>query len=121
MLIKWISKNEPTPRQRAELTRLFGDHVLQVDAETFSDAGDIKRRVQMSGASEVVVVAPLSVLKKLLDFGLRPLTAKMIRVDPDKAEVSVHGRHYKFVKFERLTAIDFRYEEVLPCCAGTSS
>ena len=88
MIIAWISRHPPTPRQRDELTRLFGPHDLRTDTSPFADAADIARRIRETHAQEVVCVAPLSVLKKLLEFGIQPLTAEMLRTGPEDAEVS---------------------------------
>jgi hypothetical protein len=116
MTLLWLSKHSPTPSQRAELTRLFGDHELRIDPQPFSDAGDVARRIRRSGASEVVVVAPLAVLRKLLEFGFAPLTADMEQCRPEEAEIQtpgyLQGRHYKFRKFRRLRSITLEYEDI---------
>ena len=118
VIISWISRHPPTDRQRAELARLFGPHELRTDTNPFSDAAEIKRRVYLAGAEEFVCVAPFSALKRLLEFGLRPLTAKMVQCPESEAEVHTSGRHYKFLRFQRLVALDMRYEEIEPCPAG---
>ena len=119
MIILWISKHKPVPNQRAELLRLFGPHELRTDLDPFRDAGDLAQRIRRSGALEVVCVAPLSVLRKLLEFGIRPLNAEMSQVSADQAEVSAVGRngtrYYKFIRFKRLVGIEMTYEEVRPC------
>lgn len=114
----WISKHVPVDSQRRELARLFGPVDIRTDLNPFRDAGDLAARIRQSGAREVVVVAPLSVLRKLLEFGIRPLSAEMSQVPEAQAEVTVTGhagmRHYKFVRFKRLTGIEMSYEEVSP-------
>ena len=120
VIIVWISRHPPTLTQRDELTRLFGAHELRTDPAPFQDAADIKRRVHQLDAAEFVCVAPFTVLRKLLEYGLRPITAKMVQCAEGDAEVHTNGRHYRFVCFQRLTAIDLKYEEILPCCAGTT-
>ena len=116
MKISWISQHDPTPSQRAELTRLFGPHVLDVDMSPFADAAEIARRIRRTDAQEVVCIAPLSVLQKLTSFGIRPLNATMDRCDPAEAEVVTGNppRHYKFRKFRRLVGIEMSYEEISP-------
>ena len=122
MTILWISKNEPLPQQRAELERLFGRHTLLTDCNPFLDAGDLAARIRQANAREVVCIAPMTVLKKLLEFGIRPLNAEMTQIPQHQADVHVPARnggqrHYKFVKFRRLTAIDMTYEEITPATA----
>jgi hypothetical protein len=123
MIILWISRHEPLPTQRDELARLFGPHELQTDVNSFREASDIARTIRETGAHEVVCVAPLSVLQKLLEFGIRPLTARMERCQPEHAEVVMPGRrglrYLKFRGFRRLTSIEMAYEEITPCRART--
>ncbi len=118
MVILFISRHHPTASQLSELTRLFGNHELRADTSPFTDAADIKRRIVEQGAAEVVCIAPLSVLQKLLEFGVRPLTARMEKCQPDQAEVVTPGRrgtrYLKFKKFQRLTSIEMTYSEVSP-------
>ena len=120
MKISWISQHDPTPSQRAELTRLFGPHALIMDVSPFADAADIARRIRKTCADEVVCIAPLSVLQKLTSFGIRPLNATMDRCEPEEAEVVAGNppRHYKFKKFRRLMGIEMSYEEISPTAAG---
>ena len=118
MRIAWLSRHAPTPSQRAELTRLFGAHTLDVDPSPFADAEEVARRIRRTGAAEVVCVAPLSVLQKLLEFGIRPLTAKLEACDPAAAEIVSQNRngtrYLRFSHFRRLESIDMRYSEVAP-------
>lgn len=121
MTILWVSRHLPLPRQRDELRRLFGDHDLKTDPIAFADAADIANRFRQAGASEIVCVAPLSVLKKLLEYGIRPLCADMkVCAPPGEVTVRSHRgeRHYKFVKFQRLTGIEMNYRELEPYRSG---
>ena len=98
------------------MLRLFGPHELRIDAAPFSDAGEVARRIRENNAQEVVVVAPLAVLRKLLEFGFAPLTADMEQCRPEEAEIQtpgyLQGRHYKFRKFRRLRSITLEYEDI---------
>ena len=118
MVISWISRHPPTDSQRAELIRLFGPHQLRTDTDSFAGAVDIAKRIREVGAQEVVCVAPLSVLKHLLEYGIRPLVAEMEQCPKAEAEVPTpsyrRGRFYKFKRFRRLTGIVMTYEDVNP-------
>jgi hypothetical protein len=120
----WVSRHSPTDSQRRELSRIFGPHDLRIDPAPFSDALDIKRRMMAARAQEIVCVAPLSVLKELLTFGIRPLTADMEKCKPDEAEVETTSpsgsRFLRFVRFRRLTEIVMTYEDVTPCRSKTT-
>lgn len=111
--IYWLSRHDPLPSQIRELQRLYGDDVeIVVDPNPFSNADDIITRFRDSGADELLVVAPLSVIAILVQKGIKPLWAEMEVVAPEKAEVEVSGRYYRFVKFRRIVNITVEYEEL---------
>ena len=113
--ITWFSRHDPTPRQRAELERLFPGAAITIDRRTFRDADDIIARHR---GDEMVVVAPLSVIQALVDRGIRPLWPEMEKIPPGAAaEVTMRRRdgrldHYRFVQFRRVVSIEIRFEEV---------
>ncbi|MBC7340931.1 MAG: hypothetical protein H5U02_00495 [Clostridia bacterium] len=111
--VVWFSRHDPLERQIAELRRLFGEDVQVVrDPEPFDSAEDVVRRFRAAGGDEMVVVAPLSVLGRLCDLGLRPLWAEMEVVGPEEAEVVVSGRHYRFARFRRVKRLALEFEDV---------
>ena len=114
MRILWMSRHNPLPSQIAELKRLFGEETEVVkDPQPFSSAEDIAERFRTRRYDDIVVVAPLSVLSRLCELGIRPLWAEMEVVkDPVKAEVSAGGRLYRFVRFRRVLGIKIEYGEV---------
>jgi len=113
--IIWISRHEPLPAQLRELERIFGAGVkVDQDPRPFSSAEDIASRAR--GYDEVLVVAPLSVIARLIELGIKPLWAEMERIDaptgdPD-AEVEASGRWYRFRRFRRITRITIEYEDM---------
>lgn len=113
-VIVWLSRHLPTPRQQAELHRLFPTMTLRVDTRSFSTADDIIQRFHTLGGSEMVVVAPLSVIRALVDRGIQPLYAQMAQCSPTdpRREVSSKGRHLRFVNFKRITSITIEMEDV---------
>ena len=114
MKVYWLSRHAPLPSQEAELKRLFGDNVvIEQDPEPFSSVEDIISRFQASGADELLVVAPLSVIAQLVQRGIKPLWAEMEVVqNPDEAEVEAAGRYYRFVRFRRIAGIEIKFEDV---------
>ena len=110
--ILWLSRHDPTPSQVERLGRIYGPHVLVRDPRPFDSAEEIVERMRRYGCDEIVAVAPLSVIKRLVDLGVRPLWAEMRQVRPEEAETEVNGRHYKFVKFRRIVGIEIKFEEV---------
>jgi hypothetical protein len=113
MKVYWMSRHEPLASQIKELKRLFGDEVeIEQDPNPFSSADDIARRFRESGADELVVVAPLSVIAELVKRGIKPLWAEMQQVDANEAETEAAGRYYKFVKFKRIVGVEIKFEEL---------
>jgi len=119
MKIYWVSRHDPLPAQRRELERLFGPGVeVQQDPRPFSNAEDIAARVKAAGADEVVVVAPLSVIQRLTELGIRPLWAEMEAIpakgdlDPEWETDAPGGRRYRFRRFRRIVGVKVEFEEV---------
>ena len=115
-IILWLSRHTPTVRQLAELERLYPGHDLKIDKRSFDSADDIVTRYKDSGATDMVVVAPLSFVRELVRRGLHPLWAEMRQVTrgSPQAETSNNGRSYRFVKFNRIRSIEVKLDEVLP-------
>ena len=111
--IAWISRHAPLPSQVAALGAHFGPCEIRRDVRPFANAEEIVRRVRAIGADECVVVAPLSVLARLVDLGLRPLWAEMQQLPSAKgSEVEAAGRYYRFVRFRRVKALRMEFEDV---------
>jgi len=118
MKVYWMSRHAPLPSQIAELRRLFGEEVvIEQDPKPFDSADDILNRFRASGADELVIVAPLSVIAQIVQRGVKPLWAEMEVCSPDEAEVEAAGRHYRFVRFRRIVGIEIKFEEVSPSCS----
>jgi len=114
--VYWMSRHEPLPSQITELKRLFGEGVIvEKDPQPFSSADDIVERFRRSGADELVIVAPLSVIAQVVQRGIKPLWAEMQQVeDPSEAETEAAGRYYRFVRFRRIVGIEIKFEDVEP-------
>ncbi len=109
----WFSRHPALPSQVAELKRLFGGDVEIVsDPEPFSTADDVVRRFKGSGAQEMVIVAPMSVIGAICSRGLRPLWAEMSVVSAKDAEVVAAGRGYRFIRFRRVKRLVLQFEEI---------
>lgn len=109
----WLSQHRPLPKQLAELQRLFGEVEVRQDVNPFSNAEEILRRFKEGGYNEIVAVAPLSVIAKLCELGLRPLWAEMEQKKSWKeADIEYRGRFYRFVRFRRIKAVKLEFEEI---------
>lgn len=119
MKILWMSRHAPLPSQVAELKRLFRPDVrVEQYPRPFDSAEDIHTLYRRGGYDDLVVVAPLSVLVRLVDLNVRPLWAEMVQVEnPDEAEVTMPRRDgrvdfYKFTRFRRVKALRIEFEEL---------
>lgn len=111
--IFWLSRHKPLDSQRKELERIFGEILLLQDAKPFSNAREIIERFEEGKFDEIVAVAPLSVIAHLTELGIKPLWAEMKQVQNDgNAEVSVKGRHYRFICFKRIKSVRMEFEEI---------
>ena len=116
MKILWLSKHKPLPREIGELQRLFGEGTtVHTDMDPFTTADSIVEQFKQGGYGEIVAVAPLSVLQKLVDRGVRPIWAEMQEVgDRRMADLEYRGRLLRFVKFKRVTGLTLEFEEIQP-------
>lgn len=110
--ILWLSRHKPLPSQIRELKRLFGEVEVVQDPNPFSSAEEIKKRFEEGGYDDLVVVAPLSVIQRLTQLGIKPLWAEMRQVPVEEAEVVATGRGYRFERFRRIRAVKIEFEEL---------
>ena len=123
--ILWLSRHLPLPRQLAELEHHFPGYDLAIDGNSFDGADDIISRYRRVAADELVVVAPLAVIRALTMRGVRPIFAEMRQVrcrgrdgQPNK-EVEVRmGRRrprcYRFERFHHVNGVDLKLEPLAP-------
>lgn len=112
--IYWLSRHQPLQSQINELRRIYGDDVEIIpDPNPFEGADEIIRRFRESGADEILVVAPLSVIAQLVQRGIKPLWAEMEVVnDPAEAETEASGRYYRFKRFRRIVRVVMEFEDL---------
>ena len=108
--IMWLSQHAPTPRQRSELERIYPEHTLIIDHSAFDDVEDILKRYRAAKADQMVLVAPLTVIRTLTRKGVHPIYAEMRSVSPNSehAEVKIGKRAYQFVAFHRVDEVTLK-------------
>lgn len=112
MKIHWVSRHPALKSQIKELKRLFGEIEIIHDPKPFSNAQEIYNRFKEYQADEIVIVAPMSVISKIIELGIKPLWAEMEEVPVKQSEVVAKGRGYKFKKFKRIKKLKFEFEEL---------
>jgi len=110
--ILWISRYPILQSQRKALLVHFGFCNIIEDPRPFDTAEDIKRRFNNGNFDELVVVAPLSVIVRLCELGLRPLWAEMKQVSREEAEVYAAGHYYRFKRFRRIKGMRIDFTDI---------
>jgi len=114
--ILWISRHFIHPVEIPVLKRMFGEDLEIVqDPRPFDSAEEIVRRFKKGGYDDIVVVAPLSVIHRMVELGVRPLWAEAKQVDdPSQADWGVRGRYYRFLRFRRIRRLCLEFEDLGP-------
>lgn len=114
--VAWISRHEMHGVQMGSLRRMFGaDVVIVPDLRPFDNAETVVRRVREGSFDDCIVVAPYSVLTRMVDLGLRPLWAEAEQVfDSARADWSVRSRTYRFLGFKRVKRLVLELEDLGP-------
>ncbi len=119
MKVMWYSRFSVTERQMAELRRLYGAEV-QIVHKTINNVVELVSDYQQSGADDLVFIGPMAVLEIVFRLGLRPLWAQSVPCEGSHPECDVttdNGRHFRFVRFERIVELGLRYAPKLePLC-----
>jgi hypothetical protein len=115
MTVVWFSKHQPTRRQRTAMRELFGPQVrILRDRRPFDDAQQVVTRFRRVGADEMVIVAPLAVIRHIVMQGIHPIWAEMriCKATHPHCEVHINNRHYRFSRFARITGLTITTEPI---------
>lgn len=114
--ILWVSRHPMNGVQMGALRRMFGSDVEVVeDPRPFDNAETIVRRFRDGGYDDCIVVAPYSVLARMVDLGLQPLWADAEQIyDAARADWSVKDRMYRFLGFKRVKRMVLEFEDIGP-------
>jgi hypothetical protein len=75
--ILWMSRHPWLKSQEEELKRIFGDIKIEQISMPFMSAEKVVEIYKKGGYDEMVIVAPLSVIAKITEMGIKPLWADM--------------------------------------------
>jgi len=108
--ILWFSRHQPMAFQIPILQNIFGrDMILEkkVGNDSYMNAEKIVQFIKENHFEEIVMVAPFSVMAKVIELGVKPIKADVVEVkDESLATFSFGGRHYKFIKFVRVIRLE---------------
>lgn len=112
--ILWLSRHSPLDVQLAQLREKYGENVIveQPRELVWKSAEDIIKIFKEGGYDDMVIVAPLTVIARICEYGIKPLWAEMQVVkDATEADTKCNGRLYKFIRFRRIKCVKLEFEE----------
>jgi hypothetical protein len=112
MKILWVSRHAPLGVQKRSLEKIFKEPIDFKFLNSFKNAEEIVKTFKEEGCQEMVVVAPLSVIMRLTELGVKPLFAEMSLCAKEVADTEVAGRHYRFLRFRRIKEVKIIFEEI---------
>ena len=111
--VYWVSKHSLTPLQAKELAEC---EVVK-DPRPFSNAEQIVKRYHESKCDDMIVVAPLSVLQRLVALGIHPVWADMEECDATLGEFRIPragdssaGRWMRHRRFLRIKNVSVEFD-----------
>jgi len=111
--ILWLSQHKPLAVQILALKKMFGPDVKIIqDPKPFSSAEEIVQQYKAGGYDDMAIVAPLSVISKLTEMGIKPLWCQMDQVKSlEESDITYRGRYYKFNRFRRIKSVRIEFED----------
>lgn len=114
--ILWYSRHPMMEFQGPILQKLFGDDMVleqKVGNDAYMSAEKIVQMMKDQRYDEIIMVAPLSVMAKVIELGVRPIKADVVQVKDEKEKTFTYsGRHYKFLKFVRVVRLELVTENI---------
>ena len=110
-----LSRHPLLKSQMTALWQLFGDYVCVIqEKKPLKTAEEAVKRFREGGFDDIVAIAPLSMIAKMIDLGVKPLWPVLVPCEPDEAEVVRFNRPYRFKEFKRITSVLLTFEDVQP-------
>ena len=106
--ILWFSRHQPMEFQIPILKKIFGeDMILEMligDQSKYMSAEKFVDYMMQNEFDETIMVAPLSVMEKVIELGIKPIKAEVLEVKTkEESTFSFGGRHYQFIRFVRVS------------------
>lgn len=114
--VLWFSRHKPMEFQIPILRKVFGEDMVleqRIGNDAYMSAEKILQYMKDNYFDEIIMVAPLSVMAKVIELGIRPIKADVIEVKSALgATFTYNGRHYKFIKFVRVVRLELVTEDL---------
>lgn len=104
--ILWVSRHNPTKKQRNELKEKFKKvEIIKVDT-TISKAKEIVGLMEKYDCSEVMAVVPAAIRRELVNkLGVKPLYAEMMKSRRNGKFEYIHLGFNRILQEQKLEAI----------------
>lgn len=102
------------------LSQLWPSHELVIDTAVFDSVDAIISRFRAANADELVLVAPWTLIRRLIKHGVKPIYAQMQQIPCRRADVEVtlgspkRPRCYRFVQFMRCENVSLQLTTIQP-------
>jgi hypothetical protein len=114
--ILWYSRHRPMEFQLPILKKIFGDDMVmeyKVGNDAYMSAEKIVQILKAEKFDEIVMVAPLSVMAKVIENGVLPIKADVVEVKSgEDFTFEYNKRFYKFIKFVRVIRLELVTEDL---------
>lgn len=115
--ILWYSRHKMLEFQRPILQKIFGDDMVLIQrtgTDVYMSAEKIVEMVRREKFDEIIMVAPFSVMAKVIELGINPIKADVVEVKDEKEKTfTFNNRHYKFIKFVRVLRLELVTEDLI--------
>ena len=110
--ILWVSRHPILEVEVRWLEDRFGE--IKIDQiSSFGPAEELIEKFKKGGYDEILVIAPLTVIRKICEAGIHPLWIQAEEAsDSNEADFTYRGKHYRFVEIRRIRGIKVELEEV---------
>lgn len=113
--ILWLSGHSMNGIQMPALRRIFGADVQLVERVGFvGNAEQIVRAYREGGFDDLIIVAPLSVISRVVELGVHPLWSEAVICSREQMDWETSGRYYRFARFRKIRRLAFEFDDLGP-------
>ena len=101
--------------QMGALRRMFGADVKVIEQTGWlGNAEQIVEAYNKGGFDDVIIVAPLSVISRVIELGVHPLWSEAVICSREQKDWETNGRFYRFARFRRIRRLALEFDDLGP-------
>lgn len=110
--ILWLSRHTPCKKEVEALKKLYGNCLIKIINKV--DLKKVIKEYINEGYTDMVVILPLGMVRKLVECGIHPLYPVTEKLPKNEQEFDFYyrGGKYKFIEFKRVKSVDLVLEDV---------